>query len=51
MIYGIDAWKPINNAITKYLLSKIDIIISISEITKHRFIEWSHLIQKNSLFF
>ena len=28
------------------LLSKIDVIISISEITKHRFIEWSHLTQK-----
>jgi glycosyltransferase involved in cell wall biosynthesis len=47
IIYGIDAWKPINNPIIiKYLLSKIDVIISISEITKHRFIEWSRLIQK-----
>jgi glycosyltransferase involved in cell wall biosynthesis len=46
IIYGIDAWKPITNAITKYLLSKIDVIISISEITKDRFIEWSNLIQK-----
>jgi glycosyltransferase involved in cell wall biosynthesis len=46
IIYGIDAWKPITNAITKYLLSKTDVIISISEITKHRFIEWSHLIEK-----
>jgi phosphatidyl-myo-inositol dimannoside synthase len=46
VIYGIDAWKPINNAITKYFLSKIDVIISISDITKQRFIEWSHLIQK-----
>ena len=46
IIYGIDAWKPINNALSKYLLSKIDVIISISEITKQRFIEWSRLTQK-----
>jgi glycosyltransferase involved in cell wall biosynthesis len=46
VIYGIDAWKPINNAITKYLLSKIDVIISISEITKQRFMEWAGLAQK-----
>jgi len=46
VIYGIDAWKPINNAIVKYLLTKIDAIISISEITKQRFIEWSHLTHK-----
>ena len=46
LIYGIDAWEPIKNPITKYLLSKIDVIISISDITKDRFIAWSHLIQK-----
>jgi len=46
IIYGIDAWKPTKNPITKYLLSKIDVIISISEITKQRFMEWSHLNQK-----
>lgn len=47
IIYGIDAWNPIKNKITRYLLSKIDFLISISEITKQRFMEWSHLTQKN----
>jgi phosphatidyl-myo-inositol dimannoside synthase len=35
-----------HNPIIKYFLSKVDVIISISKITKQRFIEWSHLIQK-----
>jgi phosphatidylinositol alpha-1,6-mannosyltransferase len=45
MIYGIDVWNPINNWVTGYLLSKIDFVISISEITKRKFLEWSHLIK------
>jgi glycosyltransferase involved in cell wall biosynthesis len=46
IIYGVDAWDPIKNRITRYYLSKIDYIISISEITKQRFVQWSHLTQK-----
>jgi len=46
IIYGVDAWDPIKNKITRYFLSKIDFIISISEITKQRFMQWSNLTQK-----
>jgi phosphatidylinositol alpha-1,6-mannosyltransferase len=43
LIYGIDAWYPIKNGISKYLLSRIDFLISISEITKQKFLQWSQL--------
>lgn len=43
IIYGIDAWEPINNPLTKYFLSRVDGIISISEITRDRFREWSQV--------
>jgi phosphatidylinositol alpha-1,6-mannosyltransferase len=43
IIYGIDAWNPVRNGITKYLLPKIDFLISISEITKQKFLQWSRL--------
>lgn len=46
IIYGIDAWFPLKNILIKYSLIKIDSVISISEITKKKFIEWSHLTQK-----
>ena len=46
IIYGVDAWEPIKTRITRYFLSKIDFIVSISEITKQRFLQWSHLTQK-----
>jgi phosphatidyl-myo-inositol dimannoside synthase len=46
IIYGIDAWFPLKNIIIKYSLAKIDSVISISDITKQKFIEWSHLAQK-----
>jgi phosphatidylinositol alpha-1,6-mannosyltransferase len=46
IIYGIDAWDPIKNNLTKYFLSKIDFLISISEITKQRFMQWSNLTWK-----
>ncbi len=46
IIYGIDAWSPISNNLTKYFLSKIDWVISISEITREKFLAWSHLTQK-----
>jgi len=46
IIYGVDAWFPLKNLITKYSLSKLDAVISISEITKQKFIAWSHLTQK-----
>lgn len=46
IIYGVDAWFPLKNILIKYSLAKINSVISISEITKQKFIEWSHLTQK-----
>ncbi|MBI5373867.1 MAG: asparagine synthase (glutamine-hydrolyzing) [Candidatus Schekmanbacteria bacterium] len=45
MLYGIDAWNPVN----KYLINKIDGFISISEITTSRFLAWAK-IDKNKGF-
>jgi glycosyltransferase involved in cell wall biosynthesis len=46
IIYGVDAWDAPKNIVLKYFLSKIDLIISISDITKQRFMRWSHVNQK-----
>lgn len=46
MIYGIDAWVAPKNILMKYFLPYIDSVISISEITRQRFMEWSRLTQK-----
>jgi phosphatidyl-myo-inositol dimannoside synthase len=43
IIYGVDAWEPIKNRLTRYFLPEIDFVVSISEITKQRFLQWSHL--------
>jgi phosphatidylinositol alpha-1,6-mannosyltransferase len=43
IIYGVDAWEPIKNPITRHFLAKIDYVVSISEITKQRFLQWSKL--------
>ena len=41
VIYGIDAWHPPQSTITKNLLSKVDAVISIGEVTKDRFLAWA----------
>jgi len=43
MIHGIDAWKPVKSLLNKYLIKKIDAFISISDITKQRFLGWAKL--------
>ncbi|MFZ2449511.1 MAG: glycosyltransferase family 4 protein [Methylovulum miyakonense] len=40
-IYGIDVWKPNKKYLVNYLLRKVDAIVSISEITKQKFLSWS----------
>ncbi len=47
-IYGIDAWYPIKSNIMGYVITKIDFIISISDITRQKFLEWTHLDAKPS---
>jgi phosphatidyl-myo-inositol dimannoside synthase len=41
VIYGIDAWYPPKSTLTKNLLSKVDAVISISGVTKDRFLAWA----------
>jgi glycosyltransferase involved in cell wall biosynthesis len=40
-IYGIDAWEPTKKRLLNYLSRKVDAVVSISEITKQRFLSWS----------
>jgi len=46
MIYGVDAWTPQYCKKTKWLLSKIHAVVSISDFTKQKFREWSHFNEK-----
>jgi glycosyltransferase involved in cell wall biosynthesis len=48
LIYGIDAWRPLKNPIMRYALSKIAFLISISEITKQKFLQWSRLTPRRA---
>jgi glycosyltransferase involved in cell wall biosynthesis len=41
LIYGIDAWCPTGWPITDCLATRTDLVISISQFTKQRFLSWS----------
>jgi len=49
IIHGIDAWQPTRSRLRNYLAKKIKILISVSELTKNRFINWTAI--KNCKFF
>jgi Glycosyltransferase len=40
-VYGIEAWKPMHNALSRRLLHRCAAIVSISEITRRRLLTWS----------
>lgn len=40
-IYGVDAWQPTKNKLANILVQKIDAFVSISEITRQRFLSWA----------
>jgi glycosyltransferase involved in cell wall biosynthesis len=42
MLYGIEAWKPLRDAISNRLLRGVRGVISISDVTRERFAGWSH---------
>jgi glycosyltransferase involved in cell wall biosynthesis len=42
-IYGIDAWEPTQRWIANTLVDKVDKVVSISEFTKQRFLEWTKI--------
>ena len=41
LIYGIDAWSPTGRRISDRLVGCADLVISISQFTKQRFLSWS----------
>ena len=41
LIYGIDAWTPSRSALSNFLTRRVKHVVSISEITRRRFLEWS----------
>jgi glycosyltransferase involved in cell wall biosynthesis len=43
VIHGIDAWTPTGSRIVNLLVNKIDMFISVSEVTKRRFLRWADL--------
>ncbi len=43
VIHGIDAWQPSPSWLANKLVNKIDGIISVSELTKQRFLNWAKL--------
>jgi phosphatidylinositol alpha-1,6-mannosyltransferase len=40
-IYGCEAWEPTNSWIVNVLARRADLVVSISEVTKQRFMAWS----------
>src|SRR5215475_2455371 len=46
LIYGIDAWSPTGRRLSDYLVACADLVISISQITKQRFMSWSSVPDK-----
>ena len=43
VVYGVEAWQPQKLKSANYFLKKIDRFISISDVTKERFLSWSQL--------
>ena len=46
LIYGIDAWSPTGRRISDRLVGCADLVVSISQITKQRFVSWSSVPDK-----
>ena len=46
LIYGIDAWSPTGRRISDRLVGCADLVVSISQITKQRFMSWSSVPDK-----
>jgi asparagine synthase (glutamine-hydrolysing) len=45
VVHGIDAWKPTRDPIANRCTSEVDDFISVSSVTRRRFLRWSHLRQ------
>jgi glycosyltransferase involved in cell wall biosynthesis len=45
VVHGIDAWEPTRDPIANACTSEVDDFISVSSVTRRRFLRWSHLRQ------
>lgn len=43
VVHGIEAWEPTGKRLADYLARRIDAFISVSEVTKQRFLKWTKL--------
>lgn len=43
IVHGIDAWQPTGRRFVDRLVRKADFVIAVSNVTKQRFLGWSHL--------
>jgi len=43
IVHGVDAWKPTRNRLANACVRRISGFISVSNVTKRRFMRWSHL--------
>jgi len=41
--HGIEIWQPSPSRLANNLVNKIDAVISVSELTKERFLKWANL--------
>lgn len=40
--HGIEAWKPLRDPLSRRLLHDCRAVVSVSDLTRRRFVEWSH---------
>jgi len=43
IIHGVDAWQPTGRRFVDRLVSKVDFVVAVSDVTRQRFLTWSHL--------
>jgi len=46
IIHGIEAWRPPRSRLTCSLITSVDLILSVSDFTRQRFLSWSKVNQQ-----
>ncbi len=46
-MHGIDVWQPTKSLATNYLVKYVDGFVSVSNLTKHRFLSWANVSKEN----
>ena len=41
--HGIEAWAPLRNQLINFCVKRVDAFIAVSQVTKHRFLNWAGL--------